>query len=520
MAIIFVDNITPTGTQDGVNQTFGLPAVPNPASSLSVFLNGVLQDQGTDYNLAGSNIVYTTATPEPGDIQLASFRYDSGGPSPSPVNTSVAGTNFIGAQVGAFSRENFITLSNRLLQRCPAIGINMSQQFINDSWRTLQSRREWSFRRRSNTFAPPTLYSTGYASTNVSNGNATLVTGSGTNWSPTMIGQQIRIGGLLYPFYTIVAYISPTQLLIDQPWAGPDVSGQAYTIYQIYYPVPVDFGYMYAIVSVKDGYKLWTNLTETDLAVMDPQRTTQGQTYAAVYRDYAGQYGGIVGPVIPVTSPIDPGPISTTSYGFTYPVNASYIIQVVTGGLAGTATYQWLRAGQTGFQPIATTDPGAVDLTDGVQIYWPTGVTFIAGDLFIINCQAIVTQNVPRYELWPGPTFSGYLYPYIYIAKELDLTVQQPALPPFIANRGEVLLEMGMQKCAEYPGADADHINIYHDLRQARYHEEKVREMLIDLERNDEEVGVSNIDYEMYPFAPAPWMDGGWQQRHSPWLNG
>jgi hypothetical protein len=299
-----------------------------------------------------------------------------------------------------------------------------------------------------------------------------------------------------------------------------DVTAVSYTILQCYYPVPPDFGYFYAVTSIKDGYRLWTTATEADLALLDPQRTNFGQTYAVVFKDYSPQYGGLIGPIIPVSSPTDPAPVATTSVGYTYMANASYIIQVVGGGASGTATFQWMRAGNTSFQPVMITSQYAQDLTDGVQVYWPIGVNYVAGDLFVINCQSIASASVPRYELWPAPTYSAYLYPYIYIAKEMDLTVQSPMLPPFIANRGEVLLEMALEKCAEFPGADVDHVNIYHDLRQAQYHANKVRDMLIDLERNDEEVGVTNIDYQLYPMAPSPWMDGGWEQRHAPFLNG
>uniref|UniRef100_UPI00195D2EAA hypothetical protein n=1 Tax=Fusobacterium mortiferum TaxID=850 RepID=UPI00195D2EAA len=89
-------------------------------------------------------------------------------------------------------------------------------------------------------------------------------------------------------------------------------------------------------------YRLWTNVTEQDLAVLDPQRTNQGQTYAAVYRDYSSQFGGVIGPVLPVTSPTDPGPVSTTTFGYSYVTNATYIVQVVTGGTTGTATFRWM----------------------------------------------------------------------------------------------------------------------------------------------------------------------------------
>lgn len=333
-----------------------------------------------------------------------------------------------------------------------------------------------------------------------------------------MVGRQIRLGGLMYPIYTITAWLSPTSILIDQQWAGPDAINQSYQLFQSLYPVPADFNYMYAVTSIKDSYQLWTNLSEADLSMLDPQRTNFGQTYACVYSSYTPQYGGVIGPVIPVTNPVDPAPISTTSTGFTFVASATYIIQVVIGGQTGAATFQWLRSGQVGFQPSAPTSDQPQDLSDGVQIYWPDGQNYVSGDLFIINCRSEVSQSTPRYELWPAPTFSGYIYPYIYTKKEYDLTVAQPQLPPFIANRGEILLEMALEKCAEFPGQDAEHLNIYHDLKQAAYHGSKAERMMVDLERNDEEVGISLIDYEIYPFAPAPWMDGQWQQNHSPYL--
>jgi len=415
--------------------------------------------------------------------------------------------------------DDFNTLSNRLLLRCPAAGINLCQQFVNDSWQTLQARREWSFRRKYNTFAPPTQYSTGMASTNVSAGNPTLITGINTVWTPQMIGTQIRVGGLLYPFYTIIGWLSPTQLLIDQPWNGPDVTGQSYQILQCFYPTPPDFGYMYAVVSIKDSYRLWINLTENDLAILDPQRTNFGQTYAAVYRGYSNNYGGLVGSTLSVTSPTDPAPISTTTLGYSFPANATYIIQVVTGGAVGTATFKWMRSGQTAFSLQQPTTSYPYDLSDGVQVYWPTA-NYVSGDLFVINCTSQVSQGSILYELWPTPSYSGYLYPYIYVAREYALTTQQPALPPLIANRGEVILEGALQKCAEFPGQDSEHLNPYHDLKQAMYHAKRLEDMMVDLMRNDEEVGVSLIDYEIYPYAPAPWQTGEWQQTHSPFLLG
>lgn len=413
--------------------------------------------------------------------------------------------------------DNFFTLSQRLLLRAPAIGNVLAGQMVNDAWRTLQARRDWSWRRRSNTFAPPTLYNAGFVSTNVAVGNPTLITGVGTVWAPTMVGTQIRAGGLLYPYYTIIAVLSPTSLMIDQPWAGADIAGAAYQILQCYFPVPQDFGYFEVAVSIKDGYRLFLQVTEEELALMDPQRTNQGQTYAAAFRDFSSNYGGIIGPVIGVSSPSDPTPISTTTLGYSYPADASYIVQVVTPGISGTATFQWLRAGQTSFTgPIITSDQPQ-DLSDGVQVYWPDVVSFVAGDLFVINCQALITQGVPRYELWPAPTFNGYLYPYIYFAKESDMTPQNPTLPPPVANRGELILELALEKCATFPGPSIDMPNPYFNLQLANYHRERADQMLVEFENNDQNIGISNITYNDFPYA-GPWADGRWQQSHAPFL--
>lgn len=414
--------------------------------------------------------------------------------------------------------DNFISLYNRLLNRAPNVGVVLAQQFVNDAWRTLQARNEWSFRRRSITIAPPALYSTGAVWTNVFNGNPTLISGVGTNWDPTMVGRQIRIGGLPYPYYTILAVLDPQNLLIDQAWAGADVANSAYQILGVYYPMPADFGYIYAIVDIRNARRLWPYATQEELALWDPQRATVGQAYAFVFRDYSGAFGGSIGPVIPISSPTAPGPVSTTSTGFSYPANATYIIQVTATGPSGFSSFQWLRAGQIAFQPPQLTSDQAITLSDGVEIYWPDGPVYNAGDLFAINCLSQVTAGVPRYELWPPPVQTNQLYPTIYIAKESDLTVSAPSLPPFIANRGEVLLEMALEKCAEFPGT-SDIPNPYHDLKLAQIHAAKVSDLLVDLVRNDEEVGIHSVQYQNYPYYNGPWFDGSWQQRHAPFLN-
>lgn len=415
--------------------------------------------------------------------------------------------------------DDFNTLYNRLQSRCPAVGPILAQQLISDSWHVLQSRREWSWRRRNAIFAPPNIYITGTVSTNVSTGQPTLITGIGTAWTAQMIGQQIRVGGLTNPYYTINTVLSATALTIDLPWAGAEAVSQPYQILQVYYPVPQDFNYFVVALSPKDGYKLWTNLTQVELALIDPQRTDTGQTYAVAFRDYTATYNGTIGPVMPCGALGSP-PISTTTNGYSYVAPATYIVRVVAGGVTGTATWQWMRGGMLDWAPTIPTNDSAQDLMDGVQIYWPvSNGPYTAGDLFIINAVPGVTQGTPRYELWPAPTYNGYVYPYIYIAKESDISAAAPSLPPFVANRGEVLLELALAACARFPGTDDEHPNIYYSLPLAKTHEDRAERLIWDMERNDEEVGLTNVTYETWPFG-GPFQDGGWQQRHAPYLYG
>ena len=75
----FVDGDSPSGIVDGANTTFTLSAVPNPASSLAVFRNGVLQKLVQDYNVTGNSVQFVAAAaPQPGDTLLASYRLTGG----------------------------------------------------------------------------------------------------------------------------------------------------------------------------------------------------------------------------------------------------------------------------------------------------------------------------------------------------------------------------------------------------------------------------------------------------------
>lgn len=81
----FVDAEAPAGLVDGANTLFALSGVPSPRASLTMYRNGVLQKDGQDYSLSGSQLQFVAAAaPQPGDTLMASYRL-AGGVSQMPV---------------------------------------------------------------------------------------------------------------------------------------------------------------------------------------------------------------------------------------------------------------------------------------------------------------------------------------------------------------------------------------------------------------------------------------------------
>ena len=72
---VFVDAEVSAGSLNGVNGSFQLGNTPSPASSLSLYRNGLLMKPGTDFTLNGNQVVFASnALPQAGDIMVASYR--------------------------------------------------------------------------------------------------------------------------------------------------------------------------------------------------------------------------------------------------------------------------------------------------------------------------------------------------------------------------------------------------------------------------------------------------------------
>lgn len=408
--------------------------------------------------------------------------------------------------------DTFTSIWNRLLNRAPAVGAFLAQDLVRDAFQSLQSRRDWSWLMKSGSFYPSITYSTGTIS--ISPGGL-VVTGSGTSWDSTLVNCQLRGGSppSSLPTYTILAVLSPTSLLLDNPWSGPAQSGSNYQIFQCYFAVPADFVSFVSLVSVTNNYQLHTNVQQAQLDLYDAQRVyLAGNSYAASFFDYTRSFSGVVGSVVQAHGS-GPAPVSSTSYGYSYPGDATFVVEISTGGVPGGALeFTWHQDNQASSVAIAVTDNAAIDLAFGVMVYFPQD-TYISGDVFVIPCQARTSAAQARYELWPRPVGSPYVYPYLYRGSSPALSDEQPQLPPQVAQRGDVLLDMALANAARTPGL-ADSPNPYFNLNLALQHEARAFKGLMELELRDDETAAKDLDFTSWAFAPAPWLDGNFLQTH------
>jgi hypothetical protein len=183
---------------------------------------------------------------------------------------------------------------------------------------------------------------------------------------------------------------------------------------------------------------------------------------------------------------------------------------MTTGGITGTAVFQWKKDGGA-YTTGVTTTAVAQALRDGVQIYWPTGVTYVLGDTFIINATAVDQSGVPRFELWPHKK-SAYVYPYFYESDPPDLEDPGATIPRYI--RGDVLLEEALAKAAAWPGTEGKP-NPYYDVRLASWHHTAAEKMTQELEVSDDGIYMQDLSYvQAMQMAPVPWGDSAWLQKH------
>jgi uncharacterized coiled-coil protein SlyX len=89
---VFIDSEVPSGSVNGTNATFSLANTPAPATSLTVFRNGIATAPGIDYTLNGSVITFLAAAlPQTTDKIFAYYRMAGTGATTNFVDNETPG---------------------------------------------------------------------------------------------------------------------------------------------------------------------------------------------------------------------------------------------------------------------------------------------------------------------------------------------------------------------------------------------------------------------------------------------
>lgn len=187
----------------------------------------------------------------------------------------------------------------------PGMSYPLAQTKINEALGRIYDEQMWSFQLKESGWLTPGLLF-GAGSQLQSTGTITTVP-----FSPYIVGDtdasaiwaayntagtlplltQIQIRSPYYSLYNIIAYDTTSNapfgtFTLDRPWMEPGGVAQSYMIYQAYFPVPVtDFKRFFTIRDTTNAAPVdFSMYNQTDLAVIDPQRTNFNQpAYAVPY---------------------------------------------------------------------------------------------------------------------------------------------------------------------------------------------------------------------------------------------
>lgn len=124
-----------------------------------------------------------------------------------------------------------------------------------------------------------------------------------------------------------------------------------------------------------------------------------------------------------------------------------------------------------------------------------------------------ISPPLPRYEVWPWQ-FSSHDLSFLYETQPIDLSDAGATLPRYIQSN--LLLEMALEECAQWPGPSSDKKNPYFSLGLADRHRNRAEQLIVEAQRQDEEVAMINVRYQrlsQLPFSTDV-MGDKWAQVH------
>jgi len=150
------------------------------------------------------------------------------------------------------------------------------QDWVQNAYNGISSRRRWSYLRGEGRIILSVARS---GTVNVTHGSTT-VTGVGLTFVAGDVDRQFRISGLPYTITDVAA----GNATIDTAYAGEDSAAATGYVLDAYWNAPDDFGSFLAILDPASQTPLPNWITEDELNLTDPARTTTGTPRALVAR--------------------------------------------------------------------------------------------------------------------------------------------------------------------------------------------------------------------------------------------
>jgi hypothetical protein len=156
----------------------------------------------------------------------------------------------------------------------PDIDPYMIGRWLNNHYRQIIQMRYWYGCLVQGQLYCPQMTTTGSAS--VTQGSNT-VTGTGTGWTQSLIGQQFRIG-YMNPWQTIVNVNpgSPNTLTLDMPFGGVSVTSSGYQISQVYFTLGANVTRLLYAKNQQQGWPMYVNVPQQSLDAVDTWRASVG----------------------------------------------------------------------------------------------------------------------------------------------------------------------------------------------------------------------------------------------------
>ena len=180
---------------------------------------------------------------------------------------------------------SFLDMRAELAQAIPGMSRIYAGTLINRAWGVVRDSNLWSFQLKDGSFATPAIVTAGTVTTPALPIVPTIIGDAAATaaWNailfPPITQYQFRVGN--YSIYNIIAYDTTTNppfgtLTLDRPYVDPHpsgLSGQAYQMFQVYYPAPsATFKRYLSVVDLVDCYALGIWTSRRDINWADPAR--------------------------------------------------------------------------------------------------------------------------------------------------------------------------------------------------------------------------------------------------------